>query len=614
MIGYIQAGRILVAGSVLCVSYWVYSISVQKCLVPDPTRPWLNATTGCWNLGRRIPRILDTNNTDAMIPTMYDEGNHFRRRSSSSDPRILCRLLMMETEYENIDEEDAPPLFTSAANSFMNRDGVVMSDIFCIPIHADGRETDDLIPINNLPHSMEREYHTSMEQGSRYYISITHATIRDGILTTTLESQYTKVTAPSSADNQQTRTVTTKNLLLGTTNVTAAATGIKTVAVIRIHTRDKSPTISKAALENMFDITSSRGVVMINVRTQYRQCSGGQLDWVLAPVGVLDVYLDEPLAHFSGGGGGPIVRAATAKLERMLLLGNGSSSSSTTGGSTVSSLADRVIFCTPRDPDATWVAAAGLNHWRVQFHDEWCLSLTAMMHELGHTLGLTHANKMGEPYGDRTGVMARSFRTVDGPRRCFDGRSHYHLGWFRDRERWLNPLGRRRPVWIDLAAFVDYTKSHVNEPVLVILPGDIYVQYNRAKDHNEGTGEMRDQVTVTQSMLEEGSILLAGLSAGERYCIPNYQGSNRTLVIAACSPRHGSMASEADVFRVSIGMNRSACRETAVSVSSTMGANDTIVTNNPKENGSSSSSSSSNKTHSNFLLWIQGWVSSRGGR
>jgi hypothetical protein len=43
------------------------------------------------------------------------------------------------------------------------------------------------------------------------------------------------------------------------------------------------------------------------------------------------------------------------------------------------------------------------------------------MHEIGHTMGLTHANENGEPYADSSGYMAAGYKDTDWPRKCFNG-------------------------------------------------------------------------------------------------------------------------------------------------------------------------------------------------
>jgi hypothetical protein len=46
------------------------------------------------------------------------------------------------------------------------------------------------------------------------------------------------------------------------------------------------------------------------------------------------------------------------------------------GISSVADLAEKVLFCLPPGTPGDWIASAGMGHWRAQFNDEWCLSLT----------------------------------------------------------------------------------------------------------------------------------------------------------------------------------------------------------------------------------------------
>jgi hypothetical protein len=404
----------------------------------------------------------------------------------------------------------------------MSSDFESVEETACVPI-VDGQETDDLITIS-LPEHIAANNRAQLERG-RLFMNITDAELLQGDIIITPESQFNVIHVKSSS-------------ALETRASPILAMGTKTIAIIRIHANDKSPTATKKQLENLFNTSE------INIRTQYDACSHGKLEWTLAEAGVIDVHLDQPMSDF-GMSGGPIVTAAQKQLVEDL------------NSTDVSSLGDRVIFCAPRGP-GSWVASAGMNHWRAQFHDEWCLSLTATMHEIGHTIGLVHANQNGTKYGDKTGIMAKSFRQTDWPRRCFDGRSNHILGWYKDRELILENV-QDDPQLINLAAFVDYGKAADDEPVLVTLPEEIFLQYNRAKAFHSGTGEKKDTVTITQ-MTNSGSELLAGLKPGERFEFLHYQGWERTLVVEACAEIVGNENSP-DAMMISVGMGRSDCPE-----------------------------------------------------
>jgi hypothetical protein len=50
-----------------------------------------------------------------------------------------------------------------------------------------------------------------------------------------------------------------------------------------------------------------------------------------------------------------------------------------------------------------------------------CIDIAATMHEVGHTMGLTHSNEDGRPYADFSGYMAAGYKSTDWPRKCFNG-------------------------------------------------------------------------------------------------------------------------------------------------------------------------------------------------
>lgn len=53
------------------------------------------------------------------------------------------------------------------------------------------------------------------------------------------------------------------------------------------------------------------------------------------------------------------------------------------------------------------IAYAYLNQKISVYNDNWCLSLSGQMHELGHNLNLHHSGEGDEEYGDKSGMMVR---------------------------------------------------------------------------------------------------------------------------------------------------------------------------------------------------------------
>jgi len=423
---------------------------------------------------------------------------------------VLCRVVTLETLFENDDND------TNTDEEFR-----VDRSIGCIPI-VNNTELHDAIPLT-LPENFTNTYITEIARG-QLLVNITRAQLIKG-----------RSSIAMSADSQF--------LVVDNTNLRDAQTlftqGSITVAIIRISALDSSPTPTVEDLESLFDPTR------INFVSQYNRCSFGKLN--ISKAQVVDFRLYQAMSTFgnSGSGAGPIIQALqVAFKERM--------------GMDIKDLADRVMLCLPPGT-GDWVASAGVHHWRSQFNDIWCMSLSATMHELGHTIGLLHSNQNNDKYADSTGYMAKAYRTTDGPLRCFNGQNNNYLGWYDDKKVIYNPL-IEAPRVFTIAAFVDYAKAALDEPVLVNVADEIYLQYNRAKNFNNGTEEQLDKVTITTKIDAGGSNLLGAIGLSDHFEIPNFAASGRTLLIAGCQSISGGDA-RADVMFVSVGLDVSICNQ-----------------------------------------------------
>lgn len=103
---------------------------------------------------------------------------------------------------------------------------------------------------------------------------------------------------------------------------------------------------------------------------------------------------------------------------------------------------------------------------------------------------------------------------------------------------------------VRLAGVVDYKVSKSDEPVLIKLANNIFVQYNRLKEFNSGTGDSWDSLAITQQV-NGHSQFLATLRPGESY-------SHGSTSIQACE-RVTSSSGGADVMLVSIGTGAPVC-------------------------------------------------------
>jgi Gametolysin peptidase M11 len=296
--------------------------------------------------------------------------------------------------------------------------------------------------------------------------------------------------------------------------------GNKTIAIVRISAPGSPNRFPKARLEKVW-FGSDR-----SFQTQMTACSFGQLNWRSA--GVHDVRLVQNVSTFASR------EEMQLAVERQLR--------NQTGGS-MTELADKVVFCYPKNSPGEWLASASLHGWRAMFNDGWCGSLSAAMHEIGHTVGLLHSGKSDTEnweYSDTTGYMGYSILSSNTPHKCFNGYNHWQLGWYPGRRRAL----AIRPKVIRLTAFVDYEIAARNEPVLVKVANNLFLQYNRAKAFNSETPMYPDRVTVTRMRLDGRSENMAGLATGESFT------TKANTTIKACSAVSGK--SGQDIAIVSI--------------------------------------------------------------
>jgi Gametolysin peptidase M11 len=162
---------------------------------------------------------------------------------------------------------------------------------------------------------------------------------------------------------------------------------------------------------------------------------------------------------------------------------------------------------------------------------------------------MLHSGKGNNEYGDQSGLMGYSYGQGNAPAMCFNGAKHAHLGWYDDRTAIVNPSNG---AWNGtIAAFVDYAITSKTQFVIVIV-GDIYLQYNRATKFNAGVKEKRNTITITRAIdLKSTSLSLAGLNSGESFLIANYTGT-LGLIIEVCQLVYGTNGLSPDYALVSV--------------------------------------------------------------
>ena len=171
-------------------------------------------------------------------------------------------------------------------------------------------------------------------------------------------------------------------------------------------------------------------------------------------------------------------------------------------------------------------AYAYINSWLNVFHDDWCMSLSLQMHELGHNLNMGHSNEGGETYEDQVGIMGYSYKSSNSPRFCFNAAKSWQTGWYKDKEVTVSSSGATSCFAGEIHGVAEYPAATT---VLVKIRGvdaDHFVGFNAKRGINVGTQDAYNQVTAVsrprggRDTYAESS-LEAKLSAGESYVTPS---------------------------------------------------------------------------------------------
>jgi hypothetical protein len=269
------------------------------------------------------------------------------------------------------------------------------------------------------------------------------------------------------------------------------ATKPQVALVVRVTYRGVSPTLSATTLRGRI-FGSGADPVEHSLQSQLSACSQGLFKLLAAPTrahmsqaGMLEVTITTPVT----GGNSVLV------LENNVL----SEATRLVGGSFLRGL-EHVLVVMPQHDDIqfyknpNYLAYGYIGGSVTVYRNLWAGTLSALFHEIGHNLQLSHSGADGDVYADMSGYMGYGINQVNGPRKCFNGQKHYAAGWYKDRTRHL--FVEDLPWSGYLAFFGDAASTVANEPVILqlLLPGPerVFLQYNLAKGINVGTGSSRN--------------------------------------------------------------------------------------------------------------------------
>jgi Gametolysin peptidase M11 len=316
-----------------------------------------------------------------------------------------------------------------------------------------------------------------------------------------------------------------------------------------------------------------------SLKWQLNRCSAGQVNLNPTNYGVLTVPID----------------GSSTAMDTMVQMAQTNALNYVSGVSDIREVADHVMLILP-PMNVDFVAKAeiggGSRHSTSTFSGANAGSLSVLSHEIAHNLGLGHAWYNGDEYGDVTGYMGISAGSTAAPLSCYNAGDNWLLSWFMDARLDLS-TPPDTPVTVTIAALTDYQEIRsYSDQYVIVKGGDIYMQYNRAKDYNSGTRAMPDQLVLVGL---SGIItnLVTGLDP-----VNNPKYSNGNVAIQACAVRSSN---NVDYMIVSIGRSYTDCTAgAAVTTTATTTTTQAPVASTSQQTGTTGSSVSTNTWWNNW--------------
>jgi hypothetical protein len=434
---------------------------------------------------------------------MRNQSPGLRKNNAEVNDSLICQITLMEIQFDRSSATDRSSQHEDFFECSLVQDNEVSDISYRIDLSSIDTSSDEQLLQGEL------------------FVSVYGGRIEGDDVILTKDSVVSVVPPPASFQSR-------RHLV--------AKTGTLSVLVLRISTNDATPSLSADEFHKLIFEDE------VSLQKQYAACSFGKLNLIPTEYGVLDLYLN---ATAEGAIPVSLVSKANEALRDRLNIAK------TTDAS------DLLLMIMPPGT-GDWAAFSGVGHPRSVYNDLWGGYSSSLLHEVGHGLGLGHANEDGSDYTDYTSYMSAGHKQTNWPAKSFNAQNHWDLGWYEDRSVSVDPI--TAPQLLKIAAFVDYDKTQQGEYVIAEVGGNLYMQYNRAKGFNRDTEEKADMLTISTKMDKGGTDLVAGLDLDSKtYLAAGFQGSDQDILIEVCNVGVGNGADQPDYMIVSVGIGPSLC-------------------------------------------------------
>lgn len=83
------------------------------------------------------------------------------------------------------------------------------------------------------------------------------------------------------------------------------------------------------------------------------------------------------------------------------------------------------MYCMPPNIGFPGTTYAYINSGMSIYNNNWCSSVSAQVHEVGHNLNVAHTGEGNDEYGDETGLMGIGY-IADDTRACYKLRTCFN--------------------------------------------------------------------------------------------------------------------------------------------------------------------------------------------